>query len=93
VEFDFSQNKRRGAYRSGLKRFAKERLTHESKLKMLTKRRSFMSKKQNREPDDPEQSKRFIETAREMGADETRAGADRAFKKAVLPKQQARKQT
>ena len=52
-----------------------------------------MSKKPNREPDDPEQSKRFIETAREMGADETRAGADRAFKKAVLPKQQSRKQT
>jgi hypothetical protein len=52
-----------------------------------------MSKKPNREPNDPEQSKRFIETAREMGADETRAGADRAFKKAVLPKQQARKQT
>jgi hypothetical protein len=52
-----------------------------------------MSKKPNREPDDPEQSKRFIETAREMRADETRAGTDRAFKKAVLPKQQARKQT
>jgi hypothetical protein len=32
-------------------------------------------------PDDPEQSKRFIEAAREAQADETEAGADRAFKK------------
>jgi hypothetical protein len=32
-------------------------------------------------PDDPEQSKRFIEAAREAEADETEAGADRAFKK------------
>jgi hypothetical protein len=34
-------------------------------------------------PDDPEQSKRFIDSAREAEADETEAGADRAFKKAV----------
>jgi hypothetical protein len=32
-------------------------------------------------PDDPEQSKRFIEAAREAQADETEASADRAFKK------------
>jgi hypothetical protein len=31
-------------------------------------------------PDDPEQSKRFIETAEEVGADEASA-LDRAFKK------------
>jgi hypothetical protein len=31
--------------------------------------------------DDPAQSKRFIEAAREAEADETREGADRAFKK------------
>ena len=42
-----------------------------------------MSRKPNPKPDDPKQSKRFIETAREIGADETREGADRAFKKAV----------
>jgi hypothetical protein len=36
-------------------------------------------------PDDPEQSKRFIDAAKEAGADETEAGADRAFKKVVLP--------
>ena len=33
--------------------------------------------------DDPEQSKRFIEAAREIGADETERGAERAFKKIV----------
>lgn len=34
-------------------------------------------------PDDPEQSKRFIETARKAEADETEDGAKRAFKKIV----------
>jgi hypothetical protein len=33
--------------------------------------------------DDPEQSKRFIEAAKEAKADETEAGADRAFKKII----------
>jgi hypothetical protein len=36
-------------------------------------------------PDDPEQSKRFIEAAKEAGADESEAGADRAFKKVAKP--------
>jgi hypothetical protein len=36
--------------------------------------------------DDPEQSKRFIEAAREAKADETEAGADKAFKKIVSNK-------
>ena len=40
-----------------------------------------MTKKQQRTADDPEQSKRFIDTAKEAGADETEAGANRAFKK------------
>jgi hypothetical protein len=31
--------------------------------------------------DDPEQSKRFIDTAREREADETEEGADKVFKK------------
>lgn len=31
--------------------------------------------------DDEAQSKRFLETAKEHGADETEEGADRAFKK------------
>jgi hypothetical protein len=29
--------------------------------------------------DDPEQSKRFIDAARDVGADETEKGADKAF--------------
>ena len=37
-------------------------------------------------PDDEAQSKRFIEKAREIKADETEEGADRAFKKAAQPK-------
>jgi hypothetical protein len=32
-------------------------------------------------PDDPEQSKRFIETAKKAEADESAEGAERAFKK------------
>jgi hypothetical protein len=40
-----------------------------------------MSKKPERPKDDPEQSKRFVDAAREALADETKAGADRAFKK------------
>jgi hypothetical protein len=32
-------------------------------------------------PEDPEQYKRFLEAAKEAEADETEAGADRAFKK------------
>jgi hypothetical protein len=35
----------------------------------------------DKKPDDPEQSKRFIDTAREREADETKEGADKAFKK------------
>ena len=37
----------------------------------------------NRKPDDPEQSKRFIDAARKAEADETEEGAERAFKKVV----------
>jgi hypothetical protein len=43
-------------------------------------------------PDDPEQSKRFINTARERGADETQKGADKAFKKVVSGSVKARKE-
>jgi hypothetical protein len=37
-------------------------------------------KKTERAKDDPEQSKRFIDAAKEAGADETEKGADKAFK-------------
>lgn len=39
--------------------------------------------KKKPEPDDKEQSKRFIDAAREAEADETEQGAERAFKKIV----------
>ena len=37
-------------------------------------------------PDDPEQSKRFIETAEEVGADTDDAALERAFKKIAVRK-------
>jgi hypothetical protein len=40
----------------------------------------------DRKPDDPEQSKRFIDAAREAEADETEEGADKAFKKVTSSK-------
>lgn len=40
-----------------------------------------MENKRDHKSDDPEQSKRFIDTAQERGTDETEEGADRAFKK------------
>lgn len=40
-----------------------------------------MTRKPDRKPDDPEQSKRFIDAAKQAGADETGEGADKAFKK------------
>jgi hypothetical protein len=45
-----------------------------------------MPRKPKRKPNDPAQSKRFIEAAREAEADETRESADRAFTKIALPK-------
>jgi hypothetical protein len=45
-----------------------------------------MPRKPAPKPDDPEQAKRFIEMAREVEADETKEGAERAFKKIVKPK-------
>jgi hypothetical protein len=42
-------------------------------------------------PDDPVQSKRFIDMAREREADETEDGAERAFKKVVSKSSNERK--
>lgn len=47
-----------------------------------------MKRKSKKPPDDPEQSKRFIDTAREREADETKEGAERAFKKVAKRKQE-----
>ena len=44
-----------------------------------------MARKPNPKPDDPAQLKRFIEAARLAEADETREGADRAFRRVVKP--------
>lgn len=43
-----------------------------------------MPKKTERKPDDPEQSKRFLEAAKEAEADETEKGADKAFKAIIV---------
>jgi hypothetical protein len=46
-----------------------------------------MARKSKPKPqDDPKQSKRFLEAAREAGTDETEKGADRAFKTLVKPR-------
>jgi hypothetical protein len=47
-----------------------------------------MTAKPRRTPDDSEQSKRFIDAAREAEADETEKGAERAFKKVVSAKRE-----
>jgi hypothetical protein len=44
-----------------------------------------MPRKLNPPPDDPEQSKRFIEIAREVGADGTTEEFDRAFRRVAQP--------
>jgi hypothetical protein len=45
----------------------------------------------DRKLDDPEQSKRFIDTAREREADETKEGADKGFKRVSPRKPRAPK--
>ena len=45
-----------------------------------------MPRKPSVSPDDPEQSKRFIDMAREVGAAETEEEAERAFKKVAKEK-------
>lgn len=41
-------------------------------------------------PDDPEQSKRFLDTAKEVGADQDEEALERAFKK-IAPDRTSRK--
>lgn len=45
-----------------------------------------MPRKPKPKPDDPEQSKRFIEMAREIGVDESEGAFERALKKVARPK-------
>lgn len=49
-----------------------------------------MGRKPKPKPDDPDQSKRFIEAAREAEVDETEDGAERAFKKVAQAKRKER---
>lgn len=49
--------------------------------------------KHKTKPDDPAQSKRFIETAEEVGADTDDEALERAFKKIIpAPKRQSSKE-
>lgn len=45
-----------------------------------------MTEKPTRKPDDPTQYKRFLDAAKETQADETKEGADRAFKRVISQK-------
>jgi len=47
-----------------------------------------MPRKPKPKPDDPQQSKRFIETAREVGADGDPETFDRAFEKVAREKRE-----
>jgi hypothetical protein len=50
-----------------------------------------MARKTRPKPDDSEQSKRFIETAKEVGADEDTDALERAFKKIASKPPQEKK--
>ena len=54
-------------------------------MSMKTKQRPSR-KPASQKPDDPAQSKRFVETAREIEADESGDAFRRAFEKIVPPK-------
>jgi hypothetical protein len=58
-------------------------------LKAIYATRPLMPRKPAPKPDDPEQVKRFIETARAAGADEDFKAFDRAFKKVVSVKRKS----
>lgn len=50
-----------------------------------------MPRKPAPKPDDPQQSKRFIETAEETGADRDEEALERAFKRIIPAKDQKNK--
>jgi hypothetical protein len=56
---------------------------------MKTKRKPD-AKRPPLKPDDPAQSRRFVETAREIDADESGEAFRRAFEKIVPPKRKTR---
>ena len=48
-----------------------------------------MPNKPKRKPNDPEEYKRFLETARKLGADESPEAMERAFKRVMRPRNKA----
>ncbi len=46
-----------------------------------------MARRPSPEPDDPEQFQRFLETAKELGVDESPEAFDRVFEKVVPPEE------
>jgi len=50
-----------------------------------------MEQDKRHKPDDPAQSKRFIDNAREAEADESEEGADKAFKKVIPSKEKSKR--
>ena len=51
-----------------------------------------MGRKPTPPPDDPKESKRFIDMAHELEADESDDALDRAFKKVIMPKRRSPKE-
>lgn len=52
-----------------------------------------MAKKPKPEPDDKEQSSRFVETAKSLGVDESGKHFDRAMKSIIPPKPKPKKKS
>jgi len=58
----------------------------------MSNKERAIKRKPNRGEDNPTQSKRFLEAAREAEADESEEGADRAFKKVAIKRGAKRSQ-
>ena len=56
-----------------------------------SKEGAAVGRKPARKPDDPTQSKRFVDAARDAKADESEEGADRAFRKIARAPDKAKK--
>src|SRR3954465_14049805 len=85
---DRARGGRRRAHYSCAARPSREApyLSKESSGRSMTKKPLPEPKRQNPQPDDQEQSKRFIEAARQIEADESGEAFRRAFRKIVAPK-------
>ncbi len=61
-----------------------------AKLRSFLGGRVYMGRKKQREPDDKEQSARFIETAKRLGADKGKEAFDKAISKIIKKKKPAK---